>query len=686
MRAAYRSLTQKWHPDENPECREEAERISNTINAAYAVLSDHELRREYDEWIAAQRRAEAAQPAPAAPSTPPPPKSPSPLAVADNGWQSTVPAPWRRYFARMFDSFLIGVILWVAIGFAIGVANPSLAQSAFGNESALHNPFVSSMFTLALVIPFTAALVGFTGTTIGKWIFGVRVTHTDGSPIGYKAAIQREVSVWLSGLALGVPLISLATLITSYQVLKKKGATSWDEGKPWVVTHRPFGGIQLMLSIGGVVLWFIGMAVMVDSVKKYNLDNAAQSQQSVVGPGGTIAEKPTQDALAGTTAQPIDGAAQQAADAVAPAAEPPATAAQSSIANPSVSQTTTISGNWNAATNAWAAAHPEVMQNPKLHDAMQAMIQTIFAENHGQMDPIVLLDLAAERSGVLSSTAELAGPASPIVTADGHALTPSSPDQIAIPAAIPLKPAHEAQADETEMSRTRKAAEQGDANAQNTVGSMYYNGVGVPRDYIKAMGWFRKAAAHGNALAQFSLGRMYHDGLGLPQDYSLALGWFRTSAAKGYAAAQLYLGIMYDNGQGTPRNYPVAAEWYRKAAAQGDADAQYNLAAMYVVGQGVPRNYTVAVGWFRKAAAQGDAGAQNNLGTMYAKGQGVPQDLVVAYALYNLSASVNDSSDNPATGHHNSIMSGMTPAQIAAGKALIQQMQQVGVQKALDAH
>ena len=61
IRGAYRYLAQKWHPDKNPGRREEAARITRLINAAYEVLSDPQRRKEHDDWIAAQRRAEAHQ-------------------------------------------------------------------------------------------------------------------------------------------------------------------------------------------------------------------------------------------------------------------------------------------------------------------------------------------------------------------------------------------------------------------------------------------------------------------------------------------------------------------------------------------------------------------------------------------------------------------------------------------------
>jgi curved DNA-binding protein CbpA len=83
IRAAYKSLSQKYHPDRNPG-DPKASRTMAIINAAYRVLSDPDLRRKHDEWI---RKIESEPPAkprtiprPAAtrPSRPPSPKAPAP--------------------------------------------------------------------------------------------------------------------------------------------------------------------------------------------------------------------------------------------------------------------------------------------------------------------------------------------------------------------------------------------------------------------------------------------------------------------------------------------------------------------------------------------------------------------------------------------------------------------------------
>jgi DnaJ-class molecular chaperone len=55
IRAAYKTLSQKHHPDRNSNSSD-AIRIIQLINNAYEVLSDPDKRQEHDAWIA---RAEA---------------------------------------------------------------------------------------------------------------------------------------------------------------------------------------------------------------------------------------------------------------------------------------------------------------------------------------------------------------------------------------------------------------------------------------------------------------------------------------------------------------------------------------------------------------------------------------------------------------------------------------------------
>ncbi len=60
----------------------------------------------------------------------------------------------------------------------------------------------------------------------------------------------------------------------------------------------------------------------------------------------------------------------------------------------------------------------------------------------------------------------------------------------------------------------------------------------MPQDDQQAVAWFRKAAEQGQADAQHNLGVMYEKGRGVPQDDREAVAWYRKAAEQGYAGAQ----------------------------------------------------------------------------------------------------------------------------------------------------
>ena len=71
------------------------------------------------------------------------------------------------------------------------------------------------------------------------------------------------------------------------------------------------------------------------------------------------------------------------------------------------------------------------------------------------------------------------------------------------------------------------AAEGGDADAQNSVGEIFEQGLGTEPNYEVAALWYRRAAQQGHKGAQFNLGTLYEMGKGVPQDKVEALNWYR---------------------------------------------------------------------------------------------------------------------------------------------------------------
>ena len=178
------------------------------------------------------------------------------------------------------------------------------------------------------------------------------------------------------------------------------------------------------------------------------------------------------------------------------------------------------------------------------------------------------------------------------------------------------------------------SAEQGDAKAQNNLGSAYYNGQNVQQDYGEAVKWWRRAGWQGVAEAQNSLGNAYYNGEGVPKNYAGAVQWWRQAAKQGHAEAQFSLGRAYAKGEWVPQNVTEAVRWYWLAAEQGLAQAQFALGSAYILMQ----NHDEAAKWYRFAAEQGYAQGQFGLGYAYSLGLGVPQDHSEAVRWYRLAA------------------------------------------------
>lgn len=123
----------------------------------------------------------------------------------------------------------------------------------------------------------------------------------------------------------------------------------------------------------------------------------------------------------------------------------------------------------------------------------------------------------------------------------------------------------------------RKSAMLGNSNAQNYLGSCYYNGMGVAVEYSEAAEWHRKSAEQGNEVAQFNLGYCYEEGKGVEKNYDEAVKWYTMSAEKEYAYALYKLGECYETGKGIAKDIEMAIEMYEKAAEKNLALAKEKL-------------------------------------------------------------------------------------------------------------
>lgn len=90
-----------------------------------------------------------------------------------------------------------------------------------------------------------------------------------------------------------------------------------------------------------------------------------------------------------------------------------------------------------------------------------------------------------------------------------------------------------------DYASTLKAANEGNAEAQFDMGTMYDVGEqGVKRDLVEAAKWYRMAAEQGDSAAQYNLAIMYDMGEGVEKDLVQAYAWISVSEIFGNKGAR----------------------------------------------------------------------------------------------------------------------------------------------------
>ena len=153
----------------------------------------------------------------------------------------------------------------------------------------------------------------------------------------------------------------------------------------------------------------------------------------------------------------------------------------------------------------------------------------------------------------------------------------------------------------------------------------------MTQDRAKAVTLFEKAAGQGLANSQSSLGRLYWLGDGVAKNQREAVRLLQLAAEQDFAEAQAALGLAYlEGGDGVERDDVQAVHWLERGAQGGDLSALTNLGYLYDVGDAVPQNTAKAVDLYRQAADAGNTNAQLHLADLIRDGRhGQPGDAVV---------------------------------------------------------
>lgn len=153
--------------------------------------------------------------------------------------------PWVRYIARILDYSFFSLF----IGFIFGILYPEIAEI---------NEIVFGLIIIFIWVFLEPIFLSTFATTPGKFILKTKVLDSSKKNLTYNSALKRSFNVWFSGMGIGIPLISLITMVVAYTKLKESGKTSWDEDGGFIVEHKKVGILTTLI----VIVLIIGIIAL----------------------------------------------------------------------------------------------------------------------------------------------------------------------------------------------------------------------------------------------------------------------------------------------------------------------------------------------------------------------------------------------------------------------------------------
>lgn len=184
--------------------------------------------------------------------------------------------PWARFCARIFDYYLLSLVL----GGALGLVAPAVTDQPI--FSGRLGDYLLGLVTLPFALLIDALNQSVIGTTPGKAIAGIRVETLDHGMLSLGQAVRRNLLVYLRGFMLGLPILVLVGYSNGYQRVSNFQPTSWDEELGTRVYERGSNIIRTFITGVLVVGIVVGSLLAGETMKAKAPDMRAAEIQAAL--------------------------------------------------------------------------------------------------------------------------------------------------------------------------------------------------------------------------------------------------------------------------------------------------------------------------------------------------------------------------------------------------------------------
>ncbi len=250
IRAAYKVLSQKFHPDKNPDNLSQAEARMKIINEAFRVLSDPLRKAEHDAWIAYNENQLRLEEQTAAPQR-------SAVAAGSATRQSFMSGRAEPAGGRLgvMLSKLTGLLCWVVcltlMSFAVLLYLGDLQQ-----DFTVRTDFVLGFGVLTL-LGCAAALTE--SRFFAPWVAMLLMGYNLGV-MAYLLNVAPDAGLTEAGLMYIVPLLVLALLVWLIRRGQRRSqrrqlSTYSDEVQSYADSHGGFAGYEVLPRLMAMLGW-----------------------------------------------------------------------------------------------------------------------------------------------------------------------------------------------------------------------------------------------------------------------------------------------------------------------------------------------------------------------------------------------------------------------------------------------
>jgi uncharacterized RDD family membrane protein YckC len=170
---------------------------------------------------------------------------------------------WARFFARLFDVWWETLLVVFVSAFVLSrYSGPFIAWINTPGASQLYG-----IICMPFALVFDAILYRVLGNTPGKALLGIKVKTSEGNKLSFLQYLFRNLSVWVKGFALGLPLINLITMSIQSSRLGKGLEASYDEGSGYTVRSKSSNWIR-KISFGLAFLCLLGVMAALNVIDK----------------------------------------------------------------------------------------------------------------------------------------------------------------------------------------------------------------------------------------------------------------------------------------------------------------------------------------------------------------------------------------------------------------------------------